>query len=286
MDKPRIAIVGAGAVGAYAGSYMAQAGHDVTFIDPWPEHVEAMRVEVVQRLAQLLDQTLARDRLAIRGEQEGEHAAFRAVEIDRAPGRREQLPLACREPPAGSGVLGVCGRGRHPHAPEHATDGRHDNGGLDRLGQPGIRHFVQCANAFGRPARSRQHHDAERRPGAQVARDRQPVLVGKTDVDDGHVERRGDHASVQVRCSRETFGVEAACRERGQQDVIAQRVVVLEHRDARRLAERIANTSACGAPIKHRPWHPARSAGECGTWCGPARCGPRSDRLPRRPGHG
>jgi 2-dehydropantoate 2-reductase len=43
MDKPRIAIVGAGAVGAYAGSYMAQAGHDVTFIDPWPEHVEAMR---------------------------------------------------------------------------------------------------------------------------------------------------------------------------------------------------------------------------------------------------
>lgn len=43
MDKPRIAIVGAGAVGGYAGSYMAQAGHDVTFIDPWPEHVEAMR---------------------------------------------------------------------------------------------------------------------------------------------------------------------------------------------------------------------------------------------------
>ena len=41
--QPRIAIVGAGAVGGYAGSYMAQAGHDVTFIDPWPEHLEAMR---------------------------------------------------------------------------------------------------------------------------------------------------------------------------------------------------------------------------------------------------
>lgn len=40
---PRIAIVGAGAVGGYAGAYMAQAGHDVTFIDGWPEHVEAMR---------------------------------------------------------------------------------------------------------------------------------------------------------------------------------------------------------------------------------------------------
>jgi 2-dehydropantoate 2-reductase len=41
--KPRIAIFGAGAVGGYAGAHMVQAGEDVTFIDPWPEHVEAMR---------------------------------------------------------------------------------------------------------------------------------------------------------------------------------------------------------------------------------------------------
>jgi 2-dehydropantoate 2-reductase len=39
----RIAIVGAGAVGGYAGGHMVQAGEDVTFIDPWPEHVEHMR---------------------------------------------------------------------------------------------------------------------------------------------------------------------------------------------------------------------------------------------------
>lgn len=39
----RIAIVGTGAVGGYAGAYMAQAGEDVTFIDMWPEHVETMR---------------------------------------------------------------------------------------------------------------------------------------------------------------------------------------------------------------------------------------------------
>jgi 2-dehydropantoate 2-reductase len=39
----RIAIVGAGAVGGYAGAHMVQAGEDVTFIDPWPEHVEHMR---------------------------------------------------------------------------------------------------------------------------------------------------------------------------------------------------------------------------------------------------
>jgi 2-dehydropantoate 2-reductase len=39
----KIAIVGAGAVGGYAGAHMVQAGEDVTLIDPWPEHVEAMR---------------------------------------------------------------------------------------------------------------------------------------------------------------------------------------------------------------------------------------------------
>src|SRR5256714_3671720 len=39
----KIAIVGAGAVGGYAGAHMVQAGENVTFIDPWPEHVEHMR---------------------------------------------------------------------------------------------------------------------------------------------------------------------------------------------------------------------------------------------------
>jgi 2-dehydropantoate 2-reductase len=43
MGRPKIAIVGAGAVGGYAGAYMAKAGEDITFIDPWPEHVEHMR---------------------------------------------------------------------------------------------------------------------------------------------------------------------------------------------------------------------------------------------------
>jgi 2-dehydropantoate 2-reductase len=41
--RPRIAVVGTGAVGGYAGAHMAQAGEDVTFLDPWPEHVERMR---------------------------------------------------------------------------------------------------------------------------------------------------------------------------------------------------------------------------------------------------
>jgi len=39
----RIAFVGAGAVGGYVGTSLTAAGHDVTLIDPWPAHVEAMR---------------------------------------------------------------------------------------------------------------------------------------------------------------------------------------------------------------------------------------------------
>ena len=39
----RIVIVGVGAVGGYTGAHMARAGENVTFVDPWPEHVETMR---------------------------------------------------------------------------------------------------------------------------------------------------------------------------------------------------------------------------------------------------
>jgi 2-dehydropantoate 2-reductase len=41
--KKRIAIVGAGALGGYVGGSLAHLGHDVTLIDPWPEHVETIR---------------------------------------------------------------------------------------------------------------------------------------------------------------------------------------------------------------------------------------------------
>ncbi len=41
--QPRIAFVGAGATGGYVGAHLFQAGYDVTLIDPWPEHVEAIR---------------------------------------------------------------------------------------------------------------------------------------------------------------------------------------------------------------------------------------------------
>lgn len=46
--KKRIAIVGAGAVGCYLGGHLSRAGNDVTLIDSWPEHVEAIRKHGLQ----------------------------------------------------------------------------------------------------------------------------------------------------------------------------------------------------------------------------------------------
>lgn len=39
----RIAVLGAGAIGSSIGADLTKAGHDVTIIDQWPAHVEAMR---------------------------------------------------------------------------------------------------------------------------------------------------------------------------------------------------------------------------------------------------
>ena len=43
MTSPRIAFVGTGAQGAGIGADLTRAGLDVTFIEQWPAHVEAMR---------------------------------------------------------------------------------------------------------------------------------------------------------------------------------------------------------------------------------------------------
>ncbi len=42
MNK-RIAVIGAGAIGGYTGGQLAHNGFDVTLIDFWPEHIEAIR---------------------------------------------------------------------------------------------------------------------------------------------------------------------------------------------------------------------------------------------------
>eukprot|EP00937_MAST-01D_sp_MAST-1D-sp2_P007794 g7794.t1 len=49
FEKQRIGILGAGGIGSVVGGYLAVAGHDVTLIDPWFEHIGA-----VQRAGELL----------------------------------------------------------------------------------------------------------------------------------------------------------------------------------------------------------------------------------------
>ena len=44
----RIGIIGAGAIGSVVGGLLTKAGRDVTLIDQWPEHVEAMRRKGLQ----------------------------------------------------------------------------------------------------------------------------------------------------------------------------------------------------------------------------------------------
>lgn len=51
----RIAIVGAGANGAAVGADLIRSGRDVTLIEQWPAHVEAMRADGVRVEAQLPD---------------------------------------------------------------------------------------------------------------------------------------------------------------------------------------------------------------------------------------
>lgn len=43
MTAPRIAVLGAGGNGGSIGADLTRAGHDVTLIEQWPAHVEAMR---------------------------------------------------------------------------------------------------------------------------------------------------------------------------------------------------------------------------------------------------
>src|SRR5688572_23397058 len=57
----RIAIVGAGALGGYVGGTLAHLGHDVTLIDPWPEHVETIRARGLE-----LDGLTAEEKFTVR----------------------------------------------------------------------------------------------------------------------------------------------------------------------------------------------------------------------------
>ena len=48
MGSSKIAVLGTGANGASIGADLTRAGLDVTFIDQWPAHVEAMRKDGIR----------------------------------------------------------------------------------------------------------------------------------------------------------------------------------------------------------------------------------------------
>lgn len=68
--KKRLAFVGAGAVGSYIGGLISEAGEDVTLIDPWPDHVNAIK----------------KDGLKVSGTQGKHHARPTALHINEVQG--------------------------------------------------------------------------------------------------------------------------------------------------------------------------------------------------------
>ncbi len=41
----KLLFIGAGAIGSYLGAFLSRAGNDVVLVDPWPEHVEAIKAK-------------------------------------------------------------------------------------------------------------------------------------------------------------------------------------------------------------------------------------------------
>ena len=44
----RLAIVGTGAIGSVIGAYLSRAGRDITLIETWADHVEAVQIPFLQ----------------------------------------------------------------------------------------------------------------------------------------------------------------------------------------------------------------------------------------------
>src|SRR5207249_1467830 len=57
--KTRLGIIGAGAIGCVVGGLLTKAGHDVSLIDQWPEHVETMRRRRLRLTGTCGDHTIA-----------------------------------------------------------------------------------------------------------------------------------------------------------------------------------------------------------------------------------
>ena len=191
----KIVIVGAGAVGGYAGAHMVQAGEDVTFIDPWPEHVEHMRKHGLRV-------THARDVAEF-------SVPVRALHVTDAQQLAKEAPvdiafvcmksydtgLGHHADQAVSGAGRLCGVAAELH--ERGDDRRHRRLGQD-AGLHRQQHHRQSAGARPHPSRRRQarrgahrvsrrrsarpHHAAGGRslPAGRLRRQRQgrPTICG------------------------------------------------------------------------------------------------------------
>lgn len=76
----RITILGAGAIGGLAGAWMTQAGHDVTLVDRWAQHVDALK----------------RDGLRIDGVRGEHHVRVRALHPHELEGPLEAVLIATK----------------------------------------------------------------------------------------------------------------------------------------------------------------------------------------------
>src|SRR6266849_7078154 len=54
----RIGIIGAGAIGSVVGGFLTKAGRDVTLIDQWPEHIEAIKAKGLRLSGTVGDQVV------------------------------------------------------------------------------------------------------------------------------------------------------------------------------------------------------------------------------------
>ena len=102
FEHPKIVIVGAGAMGSLFGGLLAEGGADVTLVDVWREHVDAINRDGLQD---------RRPRRRARDPPRGD-----ARSAGHSCGRRRPVP-----------VQGLRQRGRRPlgAAPRHRRDRRH-----------------------------------------------------------------------------------------------------------------------------------------------------------------
>ena len=71
FDKPKIVVVGAGAMGGLFGGLLAEGGLDVTLVDAWPEHIAAIKADGLRILGVGGDRAIKVDATTDAGEVKG-----------------------------------------------------------------------------------------------------------------------------------------------------------------------------------------------------------------------